>query len=76
MALPEVETRLGKNIELVSVDAGTRASALAGSVVDMVFWERTVTQEGGEADELSQLDVPEETLLGVSVICARGRIPF
>jgi len=61
--LAELGTRLGKNIELVSVDAGARASALAGGVVDVVFWARTVTQEGGEADELSRLDVPEGTIL-------------
>lgn len=61
--LAEMGSRLGKNIELVSVDAGARASALAGGVVDVVFWARTVTQEGNEADELARMDVPEGAIL-------------
>ena len=61
--LAELGSRLGKNIELVSVDAGARASALAGGVVDVVFWARTVAQEGNEADELARMDVPEGVIL-------------
>ena len=61
--LAELGSRLGKNIELISVDAGARASVLASGVADVVFWARTVTQEDTEADELATMDVPEGVLL-------------
>lgn len=36
--LAEVSKRIGKNIELVQVDTGARASALTSKVIDVVFW--------------------------------------
>lgn len=36
--LSEISKKIGKNFELVSVDAGARAAALASKRVDVVFW--------------------------------------
>ena len=36
--LAEVSRRIGKNIELVSVDSGARASILSSKGADVVFW--------------------------------------
>ena len=36
--LAEVSRRIGKNIELVTVDSGARATALTSKQVDVVFW--------------------------------------
>ncbi len=41
--LAEISRRIGKNIELVSIDAGGRATALASGAVDVVFWARVNT---------------------------------
>ncbi len=42
--LSEVSRRIGKNIELVTIDAGARATALASSTVDVVFWTRSSSE--------------------------------
>ena len=39
--LAEIGKRTRKNIELVNIDAGGRAIALASGIVDVVFWNRT-----------------------------------
>jgi polar amino acid transport system substrate-binding protein len=36
--LAEVAKRSGKNIELVQIESGARASALSSKVIDVVFW--------------------------------------
>ena len=36
--LAEISNRIGKNIELVIIDSGARATALASGTVDVVFW--------------------------------------
>ncbi|MBQ6776327.1 MAG: transporter substrate-binding domain-containing protein [Synergistaceae bacterium] len=38
--LYEIGQRIGKNIQLVSIEAGARSAALAGERVDVVFWYR------------------------------------
>ena len=45
--LAEISKRIGKNIKLVQVDAGARATALATGSVDAVFW--ALTRNDGEA---------------------------
>ena len=39
--LAEIGKRIGKNIELVNIDAGGRALALSSGMVDVVFWNRS-----------------------------------
>ena len=36
--LSEIAKRLGKNIEIIDIDSGARASALASKNIDVVFW--------------------------------------
>lgn len=36
--LAEVAKRLGKNIELVQIESGARATALSSNIIDVVFW--------------------------------------
>ena len=38
--LAEISKRIGRNIELVSVESGARALALSSGTVDVVFWTR------------------------------------
>lgn len=38
--LAEISKRIGKNIELVSVDSGARSEALMSGSVDVLFWAR------------------------------------
>ncbi len=60
--LAEIGSRLGINIELVAVDSGARAAALASGVVDVVFWARSVSSGDGGA-ELERIDIPDNTAL-------------
>ncbi len=39
--LTEIGKRIGKNIELVSIDTGSRALALSSGNIDVVFWTRS-----------------------------------
>ena len=61
--LAEISQRIGKNIELVTVDSVGRAAALASGTVDAVFWTRTnslsnavavICEEMSEQDQLEQ----------------------
>jgi len=36
--LAEIGKRLGKNVEVVQIDSGARATALASKQIDVVFW--------------------------------------
>lgn len=38
--LAEISKRINKNIELISIDSGARASALMSGVADVLFWAR------------------------------------
>lgn len=51
--LAEISDRIGKNIELVTIDSGARATALASGNVDVVFWAIT----SDYATRLSSTDV-------------------
>ena len=39
--LAEIGKRIGKNMELIHIDAGSRALALSSGMVDVVFWNRS-----------------------------------
>ena len=39
--LAEISKKIGKNIQLVNIDAGARTTSLASGSVDIVFWTRT-----------------------------------
>ena len=43
--LAEVAKRLNKNIELIQIDSGSRAAALAADQIDVIFW--AIVPDGG-----------------------------
>ena len=53
--LAEIAKRLGRNIELVDIDSGARATALASKQIDVVFW--AVVPNGKDIPE--DIDKPE-----------------
>jgi len=55
--LSEISKRLGKNIELVTIDSGARSTALAQGKVDAVFWMRGYIGDDGKL--ITRADVPE-----------------
>ena len=55
--LAEIAKLLKINIELVNIDSGARAAALASGRVDLVFWFEAVTGES------VQVDIPESITL-------------
>ncbi len=63
--LSAISKKIGKNIELVSIDSGARAIALASGSVDVVFWCRTAAPD----IELAK-QVPEDKKLGIAVLLA------
>jgi len=44
--LAELSKRVGKNVEIVSIDSAARASALTSGRVDVVFWVAVPAEEG------------------------------
>lgn len=46
--LGELSRRIGRNITLVNMDTGGRASALASGRVDMLFWTRSMFGDDGK----------------------------
>ena len=53
--LAEVAKRAGKNIEVVNIESGARAAALASKQIDVIFWVVVPTLEKVPAD----IDKPE-----------------
>ena len=53
--LAEIAKRSGKNVELVNIDSGARASALSSGQIDVIFWVVVPTVEKVPAD----MDKPE-----------------
>lgn len=53
--LAEIAKRSGKNIEIVDIDSGARATALAGKQIDVIFWVVVPTFDKVPAD----MDKPE-----------------
>ena len=48
--LAEIAKRLNKNIELVQIDSGARAAALAADQIDVIFWAIVPANENFPAD--------------------------
>ena len=55
--LAEISRRIGKNIELVSIDSGARATALASGSVDVVFWARVNTPRESFSSSLTEQEL-------------------
>ena len=53
--LAEVAKRLGKNIEVIDIDSGARATALASKKIDIIFWAIVPIDKKVPAD----IDKPE-----------------
>ena len=53
--LAEIAKRLNKNIEIVHIDSGARAAALASNQIDVIFWAIIPDLEGFPKD----IDKPE-----------------
>lgn len=54
--LAEISKRINKNIELVSIESGARASALMSGVADVLFWAR---KPDDNSDLPSDIDQPD-----------------
>ena len=63
--LSAISKKIRKNIELVSIDSGARAVALASGSVDAVFWCRTAAPDIELAKQL-----PEDKKLGIAMLLA------
>ncbi len=55
--LTEIGKRIGKNIELVSIDAGSRALALSSGQIDVVFWTRSQVRRGDRSEKSNDASV-------------------
>jgi len=53
--LAEIAKRIGRNIELVNIDSGARAAALASNQIDVIFW--AVVPNGNNLP--AEIDKPE-----------------
>lgn len=51
--LSEIGKKIGKNIEMVSIESGARAVALASGTVDVVFWCRVASPYDGLAEAVA-----------------------
>ena len=60
--LAEIAKRLGRNVEVVDIDSGARASALKSKFIDVVFW--TVVPLGNDIP--ADIDKPEGLELSTS----------
>ena len=60
--LAQLAAHLKKNIELVQMDSGSRANALASGSVDVLFWVRRTYNADGE-----DLDYPQDDLSDAAV---------
>ena len=61
--LAEIGKRIGKNIELVGIEAGARSLALSSGIVDVVFWSRVSMPDQAIFDSL-----PEERKMDATMI--------
>lgn len=69
--LAEISKRIGKNIELVSIDAASRAIALTSGNVDAVFWAR-VGSANLEAYGIDVEALPEDMKAALEAVTATG----
>ena len=68
--LAEISRRIGKNIELVSIESGARSIALSEGKVDAVFWSRISKPDQSIFDSL-----PENRKVDASMI-ALALLPY
>ena len=52
--LAEISKRIGKNLEIIDIDSGARASALQGKVVDVLFWARQPDEDSGMPSDVDR----------------------
>lgn len=60
--LEEISKRIGKNIEIISIDSGARASILTSKGADVVFWvavPKDSTLIPSDIDQPSEIDVTD-----------------
>ena len=65
--LSEISKRTGKNIELISIDAGARSIALSQGEVDVVFWSRISTPDPAIFESLPEKRKIEATMISVAL---------
>ena len=69
--LAEISKRIGKNIEMVSIDSASRALALTSGTVDVVFWAR-VGSANPAAFGIDPETFPEDLKAVVDMVTAAG----
>ncbi len=65
--LAEISKRIGKNIELVSIESGARSLALAQGEVDVVFWSRISTPDRSIFESLPENRKVDATMIGLAL---------
>ena len=65
--LAEISRRIGKNIELVSIEAGARSLALSQGIVDVVFWTRVSAPDQSIFDSLPQNRKMDATMIALAL---------
>ena len=65
--LAEISKRIGKNIELVSIEAGARSVALSQGIVDVVFWSRINTPDQSIFDSLPENRKSDATMIALAL---------
>ena len=65
--LAEISKRIGKNIELVSIESGARALALSQGTVDVVFWSRVSMPDQGIFDSLPEKRKGDATMIALAL---------
>ena len=65
--LAEISKRIGKNIELVSIESGARSLALSQGIVDVVFWSRISMPDQGIFDSLPEERKGDATMISLAL---------
>ena len=65
--LAEISKRIGKNIELVSIESGARSLALSQGIVDVVFWSRISMPDQSIFDSLPEKRKVEATMIAMAL---------
>ena len=65
--LAEISKRTGKNIELVSIEAGARSLAMTQGIVDVVFWSRINTPDPGIFASLPEKRKLDATMIALAL---------
>lgn len=65
--LAEISKRIGKNIELVSIESGARSLALSQGIVDVVFWSRISMPDQSIFDSLPEKRKVDATMIAMAL---------